>query len=80
MAIQDFFSYIPYAFYSRYSTVWLANMEIGLDPNNSIIKRLWCIWNMARIGFMVSEEMSFENIDNDGRTTDVLVYYKLTMS
>ena len=31
-----------YTFYSRYNTVWIANMEIGLDPNNSVIKRLWC--------------------------------------
>ena len=30
------------------------------------------MWNMARIGFMASEEMSFENADNDdnGRTDD----------
>ena len=32
-------------------------------------------WNMLRIGFMTSEEMSFENIDN-GRTTDGWLYYK----
>ena len=31
-----------YTFYSRYNTVWIANTEIGLDPNNSVIKRLWC--------------------------------------
>ena len=30
-----------YTFYSRYNTVWIANTEIGLDPNNSVIKRLW---------------------------------------
>ena len=23
-------------------TVWIANTEIGLDSNNSVIKRLWC--------------------------------------
>ena len=27
---------------------------------------------------MASEEMSFENVDGDGRTTDALLYYKLT--
>ena len=28
---------------------------------------------------MASEEMSFENVDDDGqRTTDALLYYKLT--
>ena len=33
-----------YTFYSRYNTIWIANMEIGLDPNNSVIKRLWCMY------------------------------------
>ena len=42
---------------------------------------------MARMGFMASEEMSFENVgddDDDGRrrtggqTTDAWLYYKLT--
>ena len=42
MAIKDTFSYIIYAFYSRYNTDWIANTEIGLDPNNSVIKRSWC--------------------------------------
>ena len=37
-----------YLFYSRYKTVWIANTEIGLDPNNSVIKRLWCIFNIAQ--------------------------------
>ena len=32
-----------YTFYSHYNTDWIANTEIGLDPNNSVIKRLWCI-------------------------------------
>ena len=45
MAIQDSFSYITYAFYSQYNMVWIANMEIGSDPNSSVIKRLWCILN-----------------------------------
>ena len=31
-----------FTFYSCYITVWIANTEIGLDPNNSVIKRLWC--------------------------------------
>ena len=30
------------SFYSRYNTDWIANMEIGLDPNNSVIMRLRC--------------------------------------
>ena len=43
MAIEDKFSYITYSFYSQYNTVWIANMQIGLDANNSVTKRLWCI-------------------------------------
>ena len=43
MAIKDSFSYITYAFYSRYNTVWITNTEIGLDPKNSVKKRLWCM-------------------------------------
>ena len=27
---------------------------------------------------MASEEMSFENVDDDGRKTDACLYYKLT--
>ena len=42
MAISVSFSHIIYPFYSQYNTDWIANMEIGLDPNNSIMKRLWC--------------------------------------
>ena len=26
----------------RYNMGWIANTEIVLDPNNSVIKRLWC--------------------------------------
>ena len=35
------------------------------------------MWNMARIGFMASEEMSFEDVDDDGRPMDTCLYYKL---
>ena len=31
------------SFYSEYSIIWIANTEIGFDPNKSVIKRLWCI-------------------------------------
>ena len=44
-----------YTFYSHYNTVWIANTEIGLDPNNSVIKRLWCILN----GFQLREQTRF---------------------
>ena len=40
------------------------------------------MWNLVRIDFMASEEMSFENVDwwrrTDGWTTDACLYYKLT--
>ena len=35
---------------------------------------------MVTIGSMASVEMSFENVDDDGRTTDAYLYYRLTMS
>ena len=43
LAIYDSFSYITSAIYSRYNTVWITNTEIDLDPENSAVKRLWCI-------------------------------------
>ena len=30
-----------YRVYSCYKMYWMANTEIGLDLNNSVIKRLW---------------------------------------
>ena len=36
------------------------------------------MWNLARIGFMASVKMSFENVDDDGRTADACLYYKFT--
>ena len=32
-----------YAFYTLCNTVFIANKEINLDPNNSVIKRFWSI-------------------------------------
>ena len=39
-----------YTFYSRYNMEWIAtcNTEIGLDPNNNVIKRLWCSINVQK--------------------------------
>ena len=47
------------------------------------ISAVWCyIWNLVRIGFIASEEMSFKRCRlkrlMDGRTTDACLYYKLT--
>ena len=33
---------------------------------------------MAIIGFMASEEMSFENVDDEQTMTDACLYHKLT--
>ena len=43
LAILDSISYINYALYSRHNTVLIANIEIDMDSNNRVIKRLWCI-------------------------------------
>lgn len=34
--MKDFFCYIPTFYFT------ITNTEIGLDPNNSVIKRLYC--------------------------------------
>ena len=36
--------------YSRYNTDWIANTDIVLDPNNSVIKRLRCTCMLIDIG------------------------------
>ena len=41
-------SYV-YTFYILYNTDWLPNTEIGLGPNNSVIKRLRCILFCGKI-------------------------------
>ena len=50
--ILDLFSYITflynYTFYSLYNTIWIANTEMCLDPNNSVIKRLWCMCRLRK--------------------------------
>ena len=35
-----------YIFYSHYNTDWIANTEIVMDPNDSVIKRLRCTKNL----------------------------------
>ena len=51
MVILDYFccTIYVYTFYSRYNTDWIANTEIGLDPNDSVIKRLWCIIELKSV-------------------------------
>ena len=43
MVFKDFFPYKTK--HRRYNTVWIVNTEIVLDPNNNVIKRLWCNGN-----------------------------------
>ena len=38
-----------YTFYSHNNMVWIANTEIGLDPSNSVIKRLRCTQKVSII-------------------------------
>ena len=40
MVLKDRFSCITIHF--TLDIAWLDSLEIGLDPNNSVIKRLWC--------------------------------------
>ena len=51
MVILHYFCYMSLqsTFYSRYNTDWIVNTDIGLDPNNSVIKRLRCISNELKI-------------------------------
>ena len=42
-----------YTFYSLNNTDWIANTDIGLGPNNSVIKRLWCILKFLLILVLV---------------------------
>ena len=57
MVIFDLFS--NYTFYSRYNTVWIANTEIGLDSNNSVIKRLWCMYKCLNGYYRISWRFIF---------------------
>ena len=38
-----------YTFSSRYKTDWIASTEIGLNPNNSVIKRLWILTTHMKV-------------------------------
>ena len=31
-----------FTFHVLYNMDWIANTDFGLDPNNRVIKRLWC--------------------------------------
>ena len=53
MVIFYLFSYITIHFTLIITRFGLLNTEIGLDPNNSVIKRLWCI-HIAKIKVLIS--------------------------
>ena len=50
-----YMSNFVHTFYSRYNTNWITDtllgQAVGLDPNNSVIKRLWRIIVLNTIGF-----------------------------
>ena len=50
----DYLCYNVYTFYSR-NTDWIANTEIGLDPSNSVIKRLRCTIQELLVLFGMNE-------------------------
>ena len=55
-----------------------SSHPIGTKQNNNIISPpdyRFYMWNMVKIGFMASEDMSIKNVD-DGRTTDAWLYCK----
>ena len=54
MAILDTFFCMTCAFYSQYNMVWIANTEIGLNSNSSVIKRLWCISSVLWSEILIS--------------------------
>ena len=58
-----------YTFHSRYNTDWIANREIGLDPNNSVIKRLWCSFDGCQL-----TERTRNSIANDQREITPKIY------
>ena len=39
--------------------VWIANMEIGLNPYDSVIKRMLCIANVYSISAQYNTKMFF---------------------
>ena len=58
---------ISYAIYSRFNPVWIANADIKMDPQNSVIKTLWCtrstwccILSFKIIGCPVLEQKIFK--------------------
>ena len=50
------------------SMVWIVNMEIGLDPNNSVIKRLWCKCEETR-DIIIFVQQTIQ-LTNQSRRTD----------
>ena len=51
-----------YTFYSCYNMEWIANTEISLDPNNSVIKRLWYTNKIVNFGtFLVILKFCFKD-------------------
>ena len=44
IVMLDFFFFFCYmSIHFTHVITWIANKELVLDPNNSVIKRLWCM-------------------------------------
>ena len=68
---------INYTFDSCYNMDWIANMEIGLDPNNSVIKRL-CICSYIWLNLFYRPTPLI--LDEEGRTIDVKTGQAVTLT
>ena len=61
--------------YNLYIFVWikhgcLTNTVNALDPNNGVIKRLWCIFLLNKKKWLICHFHNFNNKMGDGGTLD----------
>ena len=59
---------MSYIFYSHYNMDWIANTEIGLDSNNSVIKRLRCAGNLPVVDLCTKKLKPIKIIDHPNIT------------
>ena len=82
LVILDYFCYV-YTFYCHYSTDWIANTEIGLNPNKSVIKWLRCNTQLRHsYGFSKKDGFAFckEEYNSQGadRMSPAIHFHRLT--
>ena len=68
---------INYTIDSRNNRDWIADTEIGLDPNNSVIKRL-CICSYIWLNLFYRPTPLI--LDEEGRTIDVKTGQAVTLT